>query len=261
MSGAPRPDGVLDGRRALITGGSRGLGRVAAMTLSRAGAEVMIASRRLDSCLASAREIEAETGRRVLACACHVGHWDQLGELVEHAYTELGGLEILVNNAGSSPVYERLGDVTEELWRKVIDINLGGPFRLSALVGERMVADGGGSIINISSVASEHPTHDVLPYAAAKAGLNALTIGLARAFGPSVRVNAILPGTFLTDVSAHWDMERFAAESAGFALARGADPEEIAGAILYLAGDASSYTTGSLLRVDGGYLEPPRRPR
>jgi NAD(P)-dependent dehydrogenase (short-subunit alcohol dehydrogenase family) len=252
--------GEMSGRKALITGASRGLGRVAALTLARAGAEVMIVSRRLDSCEQTAREVEAQTGRRALAYACHVGHWQELDELVETAYAELDTIDVLINNAGMSPVYERLTDVTEELWRKVLDVNLSGPFRLSALVGERMSHSGKGSIVNVSSVAAEHPTHDVLPYAAAKAGLNALTVGLARAYGPSVRVNAIVPGTFLTDVSSHWDMERFAQESAGFALRRGGEPREIAGAILYLASDASSYTTGSLLHVDGGYLEPPRRP-
>lgn len=250
----------LSGRTALITGGSRGLGHVAALTLAQAGAEVMIASRNLESCERTAREIEAQTGRRALPYACHVGHWQELDGLVEAAYAELGTVDVLINNAGMSPVYERLTDITEELWRKVLDVNLSGPFRLSALIGERMVQAGSGSIVNVSSVAAEQPTHDVLPYAAAKAGLNALTKGLARAYGPSVRVNAIVPGTFLTDISSHWDMQRFAQESAGFALQRGAEPQEIAGAILYLASDASSYTTGSLLHVDGGYLQPPRRP-
>jgi NAD(P)-dependent dehydrogenase (short-subunit alcohol dehydrogenase family) len=260
VSGAANPlETGLSGRRALITGGSRGLGRVAAHVLARAGMDVMIVSRRIESCLETARAIEAETGRRALAFACHVGRWDELDGLVQAAYEQLGTVDVLINNAGMSPLYESPSDVTEALWRKVVDVNLSGPFRLSALVGERMMRGTGGSIINVSSVAAEHPTPDVLPYAAAKAGLNALTVGFARAFGPKVRVNAILPGTFLTDISTHWDMEQFAAESSGFALRRGGEPQEIAGTILYLAGDASSYTTGSLVRVDGGYLEPPRR--
>jgi NAD(P)-dependent dehydrogenase (short-subunit alcohol dehydrogenase family) len=260
VSGAEDPlEAGLSGRTALITGGSRGLGRVAAQVLAQAGMDVMIVSRRIESCLETARAIEAQTGRRALAHACHVGRWDELDGLVEAAYDQLGKVDVLINNAGMSPLYESLGGVSEELWRKVLDVNLSGPFRLSALVGERMMRGSGGSIINVSSVAGEHPTPDVLPYAAAKAGLNALTVGFARAFGPTVRVNAILPGTFLTDISTHWDMEQFAAESAGFALRRGGQPREIAGTILYLASDASSYTTGSLVRVDGGYLEPPRR--
>lgn len=254
---SPTPD--LRGRRALVTGGSRGLGRVAAAALARCGAAVMIASRKLEAGAAAAAEIEAETGGRVVPYACHVGHWEELDGLVEAAYQELGGLDILINNAGKSPLYDRVGEIGEEEWRKVIDVNLSSTFRLTALVGERMVRDGGGTIVNISSVAAVAPTPDVLPYAAAKAGVDALTVGFARTFGPTVRVNAILPGTFLTDVSAHWDKERFEADAAGFALARGAAPEEIEGTVLYLCSDASSYTTGSLLRVDGGYLQPPRR--
>jgi NAD(P)-dependent dehydrogenase (short-subunit alcohol dehydrogenase family) len=255
---SPTPD--LRGRRALVTGGSRGLGRVAAAALARCGAGVMIASRSLDACTAAAGEIEAETGSRVVPFACHVGHWEELDGLVEAAYRELGGLDILINNAGKSPLYGSVAEVGEEEWRKVIDVNLSSTFRLTALVGERMAAADGGTIVNVSSVAAEAPTHDVLPYAAAKAGVNALTVGFARTFGPTVRVNAIVPGTFMTDVSTHWDMERFEAEAAGFALRRGAAPEEIEGAVLYLCSDASSYTTGSLLHVDGGYLQPPRRP-
>jgi NAD(P)-dependent dehydrogenase (short-subunit alcohol dehydrogenase family) len=115
-----------------------------------------------------------------------------------------------------------------------------------------MAADRGGSVINISSAASSRPRPDVLPYAAAKAALNALTLGFAYAFGPSVRVNAIVAGTFLTDISRSWDMEAFRQRAQRFAAQRAGDPQEIVGAALYLASDASSYTTGSLLAVDGG---------
>jgi NAD(P)-dependent dehydrogenase (short-subunit alcohol dehydrogenase family) len=115
-----------------------------------------------------------------------------------------------------------------------------------------MAAGDGGSIINITSVGAVRPRPDILPYAAAKAGLNALTVGLAHTFGPTVRVNAIMAGTFLTDVSKAWDAEAFAVRAKGFALGRGAEPDEIVGSALYLAGDASSYTTGAILTVDGG---------
>ncbi len=244
----------LRGRTALVTGGSRGLGRETVLAFARAGADVMIVSRKLAACEELAEEVRATTGVRAFADACHVGRWEELDGLVERAYEQLGRVDVLVNNAGSSPLYDDLGSVSQELWRKTIDLNLTGPFRLSALVGPRMAADGGGSIINVSSVAAEHPLADVVPYAAAKAGLNAITLGCARAFGPSVRVNAVLPGTFMTDVAGHWDMERFEREARAFALQRGAQPQEIAGTMLYLASDASSYTTGALLRVDGGYL-------
>jgi NAD(P)-dependent dehydrogenase (short-subunit alcohol dehydrogenase family) len=115
-----------------------------------------------------------------------------------------------------------------------------------------MMDGAGGSIINISSAAAARPRADVVPYAAAKAGLNALTVGLARAFGPTVRVNAIMAGTFLTDVSKAWDMDAFTARAQTFALQRGGQPEEIVGTALYLASSASSYTTGAVLTVDGG---------
>jgi NAD(P)-dependent dehydrogenase (short-subunit alcohol dehydrogenase family) len=134
----------------------------------------------------------------------------------------------------------------------VIGVNLKGPFRVSALVAERMVAAGRGSIINISSAGSVHPRPHILPYAAAKAGVNALTQGMAFAYGPTVRVNAIIAGTFLSDVSKSWDPEVFQRRAEGFALKRGGDPEEIVGTVIYLASDASSYTTGALITVDGG---------
>jgi NAD(P)-dependent dehydrogenase (short-subunit alcohol dehydrogenase family) len=135
----------------------------------------------------------------------------------------------------------------------VVDLNLKGPFRLSALAGPRMEAAGGGSIINISSTGSIRPAPFMLPYDAAKAGLNALTVGFAHAFGPTVRVNCIMAGPFLTDVTASWDMDAFEAEAGRrHALGRIGQPDEVVGAALYLASDASSYTTGAVLRVDGG---------
>jgi NAD(P)-dependent dehydrogenase (short-subunit alcohol dehydrogenase family) len=152
-----------------------------------------------------------------------------------------------------SPLYDRPADITEELWDKVFNVNLKGAFRLTALVGERMQESGAGSIINISSAGSEYPRGDIIPYAAAKAGLNAMSEAFAYAYGPTVRSNVIMAGPFLTDISKAWDMEAFEAMAQRFALKRGGRPEEIVGAVLYLASDASSFTTGAILRVDGGY--------
>jgi NAD(P)-dependent dehydrogenase (short-subunit alcohol dehydrogenase family) len=250
----------LTGRVALVTGGSRGLGRATTLAFAAAGADVVIASRKLDDCKAVAAEVEA-LGRKALPHACHVARWGELDALVEAAYATFGRVDVLVNNAGMSPLYERVDAVSEELWRKVIDVNLGGPFRLTAAIGARMAQGEGGSIINVSSVAARYPLPEVIPYAAAKAGLDALTIGFAHAFGPTVRVNAVQPGTFLTDVSKHWDMEAFERDAEGFALKRGATADELEGTMLYLASDASSYTTGAVLRVDGGYLPPQRSGR
>jgi NAD(P)-dependent dehydrogenase (short-subunit alcohol dehydrogenase family) len=248
----PPPLFDLTGKVALVTGGSRGLGRAMVAGFAQAGADVIIASRDEAACAAYAAEISAGTGRRTLPYGVHVGHWDELDGLVEAACTTFGRIDILVNNAGMSPRYDTADSVSEELFDKVIAVNLKGPFRLAALVGTRMAAGAGGSIINISSAAAARPRPDVLPYAAAKAGLNALTAGLARTFGPSVRCNAIMAGTFLTDVSKSWDKDRFSERARGFALRRGGEPAEIVGTALYLASDASSYTTGAVITVDGG---------
>lgn len=242
----------LNGRVALVTGGSRGLGRAMALGLARAGADVVIASRNGAACDEFAAEMTAETGRRALGVETHVGRWESLDRLVDTVYLEFGKVDVLVNNAGMSPLYDSVENVSEELFDKTIGVNLKGPFRLMATVGSRMAAGDGGSIINISSAGAVHPRPHILPYAAAKAGLNALTIGFAHAWGPTVRVNAIMAGTFLTDVSRSWDAEAFARRAEGFALGRGGEPEEIVGAALYLASDLSTYTTGSIITVDGG---------
>ena len=151
-----------------------------------------------------------------------------------------------------SPLYESLTSVSEKLFDAVVNLNLKGPFRLSALIGERMVADGGGSIINVSSSGSLRPAPDMLPYAAAKAGLNALTEGLAKAVGPTVRVNTLMAGPFLTDISKSWNLERAVKPFGHLSLQRAGQPAEIIGAALFLMSDASSFTTGSILRADGG---------
>jgi NAD(P)-dependent dehydrogenase (short-subunit alcohol dehydrogenase family) len=248
----------LTGRVALITGGTRGLGRAMAEGLAQAGAEVIIASRKADACESVAAQIAATVNVRVIGLPCHVGHWDECTSLVDKAYAAFGGIDILINNAGMSPLYPSLGAVSEELFDKVIGVNLKGPFRLSALIGSRMAEDKGGSIINIASTAAVEPMPHELPYAAAKAGLNALTLGLARAFAPKVRVNSIMPGPFLTDVAKAWDMDEFARRTQDtIALQRGGQAGEIVGAALYLASAASSYTTGAVIKVDGGAAYSP----
>ena len=245
-------DQPLLGKVALVTGGSRGLGKQMVLGFARAGAHVVIASRKLDACEELAKEVETKTGRSALAKACHVGHWDQVEELAEAAYERFGQVDVLVNNAGMSPTYPRPVDVTEELYDKVLGVNLKGPFRLTALIGQRMADGEGGSIINVSSTASIRPGADVIPYAAAKAALNAMTEAFAHAYGPKVRVNCIMPGPFLTDISKAWNMEAFRQQARSFDLRRGGEPHEIVGAALYFATDASSFTTGAILRIDGG---------
>ena len=248
-----RTNGLFDltGKVALVTGGSRGLGREMALAFAAHGADVIVASRKIDNCRAVVDEVRT-LGRRGLAHAYHAASWSDADALADAAYGEFGRVDILVNNAGMSPLYPSLADVSEELFDKVIGVNLKGPFRLSANIGTRMVAAGGGSIINVSSVASHRPSPSEAPYAAAKAGINSLTRSLAAAFGPTVRVNCIVPGPFLTDISKAWDMETFAEHAkTAYALGRGGEPHEIVGAALYFASDAGSYTTGALLDIDG----------
>ena len=242
----------LTGRVALVTGGSRGLGKAMVLAFAAAGADVVIASRKLDNCKALADEVEATTGRRALAHACHVGDWKQVELLADAAYEHFGHVDVLVNNAGMSPIYDSVANVSEELYDKVFAVNLKGPFRLTALVGTRMAEGNGGSIINISSFGSMRPYGGIVPYAAAKAGLNTMTEAFAQALGPQVRVNCIVPGTFYTDISKAWDMDAIREGAKRFALQRGGEPDEIVGAALYFASDASSYTTGAVLPVHGG---------
>jgi len=261
------PDELFDlsGQVAVVTGGSRGLGRSLVSGLARAGADVVIASRKLDNCQRAATEVEEETGRRALAVGFHVGHWDDSARLLDAVDHEFGNLDILVNNAGMSPTYPSLPEVTEELFDKTIGVNLKGPFRLGVLAAERMTSnEGGGSIINISSIGSmgggaprpgpasrdSAGQGGALPYACAKAGLNVLTVGLAQAYAPKVRVNAVLAGSFWTDASKHWADGLVDPQT--IPLGRVADPGEMVGTVLYLASNASSFTTGAMLRVDGG---------
>jgi NAD(P)-dependent dehydrogenase (short-subunit alcohol dehydrogenase family) len=239
----------LEGKVALVTGGSRGLGRAIALAYAEHGADVVVTSRRLPACEAVAAEVE-KLGRRALAVSCHVGHWDEIDALVNRAYDTFGRIDILVNNAGMSPVAPSSVETSEALFDKVVEVNVKGPFRLSALVGARMLADGGGSIINVSSFAALRPKPLFGPYAASKAALNALTHVFAVEFGPTVRVNTLSAGPFLTDVAEHWS--EAARTSTRSAIGRPGRPEEVVTTALYLASPHSSFTTAALVRVDGG---------
>lgn len=248
----------LEGKIALVTGGSRGLGREMALAFADHGADVIVASRKLENCETVADEIRAK-GRRALAVGYHAASWSDAERLAADALREFGRVDVLVNNAGMSPLYPSVAEVSEELWDKTIGVNLKGPFRLSALLGTEMckvLPDGsvrGGVIINVSSTTSQRPSANEIIYGAAKAGVNNLTVSLARAFAPHVRVNCIVPGPFLTDISKAWDLEQFAERAkSAYALQRGGEPHEIVGAALFLASDASSYVTGTLVNVDGG---------
>jgi NAD(P)-dependent dehydrogenase (short-subunit alcohol dehydrogenase family) len=247
----------LTDRVAVVTGGSRGLGREMVLGFARHGANVVIASRKGEACELLAKEVRQETGREALGLACHVGNWSDCDRLVDEVYARYGRVDVLVNNAGMSPLYPSLAEVSEELYDKVMAVNLKGPFRLSSLVGTKMAEGDGGSIINVSSVAAVQPSPIEVPYGAAKAGLHNITLSMARAFAPKVRVNCIMPGPFLTDISRAWDLEAFAKQAKhSIPLGRGGEPNEVVGAALYFASDASSYTTGAILKIDGGAAYP-----
>jgi len=242
----------LDGKVAVVTGGSRGIGRAVAGGLAAAGADVVIASRKLDRCQEAASEIATDTGRRALAVACHVGRWDDCDRLVDQVYETFGRCDVLVNNAGMSPLYDDLPSVTEELYDKVHAVNARGPFRLGARFGTRMAASDGGSIINVTTAGSLRPGADDLPYAMAKAGLNALTLGLAGAWAPKVRANLVLPGAFDTDITDAWGPEVKARAGALNPMKRIGRPEDMIGVCVFLASDAASYVNGAQVLVDGG---------
>ncbi len=242
----------LTGKVALVTGGSRGIGRAVAEGLAAAGADVVVASRKLERCEEAARAIESATGRRALAAACHVGRWEECDRLVDVVYREFGRCDVLVNNAGMSPLYDGLPSVTEELYDKVQAVNARGPFRLSALIGSRMAEGDGGSIINVTTAGSLRPNADDLPYAMAKAGLNALTLGLAGAWAPKVRANLVLPGAFDTDITKVWAPEAKVRAGEVNPMGRIGRPEDMVGVCVFLAGDGARYVNGAQVLVDGG---------
>jgi NAD(P)-dependent dehydrogenase (short-subunit alcohol dehydrogenase family) len=243
----------LSGKVVVITGGSRGIGHSMALGFAAAGAKVAIASRKLESCEATVKEIRA-LGAEGSAHGVHVGKWEDCDRLVEEVYGRWGRADVLINNAGISPLAPSSVETSEELFDKIIGVNLKGPFRLTALFAARMAAGEGGSIINISSTAAIRPDPETAPYAAAKAGLNILTVAFAKEYGPKVRVNCIMCGPFHTDISKGWsrteDFTRRARRM--FPLQRAGEPEEVVGAALYFASDAASYTTGAVLTIDGG---------
>jgi len=242
----------LTGRVAVVTGGSRGIGRAVVEGLATAGADVVIASRKLPNCEAAAAEVASVTGRRALPVGCHVGQWSDCDRLVDRVYEEFGRCDVLVNNAGMSPLYPDLPSVTEELYDKVHAVNARGPFRLGVLVGSRMAEGDGGSIINISTAGSLRPNVIDLPYSMAKAGLNALTLALAGAWAPKVRANLVLPGAFDTDITKAWPPEMKERAALENPMKRMGSPEDLAAVCVFLASDAAGYVNGAQVLVDGG---------
>ena len=246
MINSLRPADLFDltDRVALITGGSRGIGASVARGFAAAGADVVIASRKLDACEALAEEVRA-LGRRAWAIAANVSVWDDCDALIDQVYAQVGRVDVLVNNAGSSPLYPDLTSVTEAYYDKVHGLNARGAFRLATVIGSRMYEGQGGSIINVSTIGSLHAGSNELVYAMAKAGMNQLTQGLVDAYAPKVRANTVLPGGFATDVA---KQSRWLTEGDEQLAAIG-QPDEMVGICIYLASDAASYTNGATIEI------------
>ena len=242
----------LTGKVAIVTGSTKGLGRAMVQGLAEAGATVVVSSRKQDLC----DEVAAEIGRGAIGLACHVGDWDAIPAFVEQVHGRLGRIDVLVNNAGINPARIGPSDMPHDYWRKVFAVNVDGPLRLSQQVAPIMRDLGGGSIVNIATMAAYGPGAETCAYGASKAALVNLTKSCAKAWAPwKVRVNSLCPGPFESEMmdGAERAAPGFKAMVAGInLLERIADPKEIVGPVLYLASNASSFVTGDEISVSGG---------
>jgi NAD(P)-dependent dehydrogenase (short-subunit alcohol dehydrogenase family) len=244
----------LDGKVALITGSSRGIGRAIAEQLARAGARVVISSRKLDSCVAVRDQLKAE-GHEAIAIACNVGRRDELGTLVARTLEAWGRIDILVANAATNPHFGPLSSISEDTWNKILSTNLSATLWLANLVLPGMAERGSGSFILLSSVSALTGTAAIGAYAVSKAAELQLVRNLAMEWGrKGIRVNALAPGVIQTEFArALWDnpQARKRIEALN-CVGRLGVPEDVAGAALFLASDASRFVTGQTLVIDGG---------
>jgi dehydrogenase/reductase SDR family protein 4 len=244
----------LEGKIAMITGGSRGIGKAIALTFADAGADVVIASRKQPDLEKVAEEIKA-TGRKALCVPTHAKKVDELQNLVNKTMDEFGRIDVLVNNAATNPAMGHIVDTEESIFDHIVDTNLKGYFMMSKLVGKIMREQKSGNIINVSSAGGVSPAEGLGPYCISKAGINMLTKQMALEMGSyNVRVNAIAPRIVKTDFSkALWSNEKLMEREFKFTpLKCVATPEEIAQTALYLASTATNYMTGHILVVNGG---------
>ncbi|SHK41545.1 NAD(P)-dependent dehydrogenase, short-chain alcohol dehydrogenase family [Maribacter aquivivus] len=246
----------LTGKVAVITGSSKGIGLSIAKGLAENGAKVVISSRKQDAVDAVAKEMQ-EAGFEAIGIACHIGEADQREALIAKTIEKYGRIDILVNNAAINPYYGPLEDSDEEVFDKVMNVNVKAPWLLSNLAQPHMKAQGGGSIINISSVEGIHPGFKLGLYSVTKSALIMLSKNQAKEWGRhGIRSNAVCPGLVKTKLSqALWSNEKMVAGYTGVVpLKRIAEPDELAGIVMLLASDAGSYMTGGVYTVDGGYL-------
>ncbi len=250
-------DFTLEGKTALVTGASRGIGESIARTLAAYGAEVILVSRKIDALKEVENKIKTEGGRAV-SMACHNGDMEQIRLLFEGIHDRYDHLDILVNNAATNPYFGDVLNATESVWDKTIDVNMKGYFFMSQHAAKMMVNGKGGSIINVASINGIRPALMQGIYSITKAGVIAMTKSFAKELAAfNVRVNALLPGLtetkFASAMTGNEDlMEKVILPT--IPQRRAAQPDEMAGAVLYLASDAASYTTGATIVVDGGSL-------
>ena len=243
----------LEGKVAIVTGGSRGIGYASALAMADAGANVVVSSRKIADLERVAEEIRAK-GVKGMAVAAHVAKIEDTRALVEKVVKEFGRIDILVNNAGTNPYYGTLLEQDEKTYDITMNVNLKGLFFLSQLAAKVMIPQGGGSIINTSSIGGLR-AGELGIYCVTKAGVVMLTKVMAKEWGPyNIRVNAIAPGIIKTRLSeALWkDPEVSRKAVSRIPLQRLGEPDELAGAVVFLASDAGSYITGETLVVDGG---------
>ncbi len=247
----------LEGKVALVTGASRGIGKATAIGFARAGADVVAASRKLPDLEKVAEEIKA-LGRKSLPVSAHVGQMEAITSLVERVVAEFGRIDILVNNAGTNPVYTPALDLEERAWDAIINLNLKGLFFLSQAVARVMKERGGGKIINVASVDGFRPEDNVGVYAISKAGVIMATRVMAREWAQfNIQANAIAPGMIHTKLlDSHWEVAPEDKDEVlkRILMGRIAEPDELVGMMIYLASGAASYVTGQTFIVDGGFL-------
>jgi NAD(P)-dependent dehydrogenase (short-subunit alcohol dehydrogenase family) len=243
----------LKGKVAVVNGGSRGIGEAIARGLAACGAEVVLSSRKLESVQEVADSIIAD-GAKAVARACHAGHLDEIEALFEGVRKDFGRLDILINNAATNPFYGPAAELPPDAFNKTVDVNLKGPYYMMSHAVPLMAESGGGSVVNVASIAALMSMSGQAVYSMTKAGLVSLTKSFARDYGRmGIRVNAILPGVVET---------RFAAalvEDPGIQkrlsrlpVPRAGQPEDMVGGVLYLVSDNAAYTTGTTLIMDGG---------
>lgn len=255
----------LEGKTAVVTGGGRGIGKAIALGFAKAGAKVAITSRKIDDLEDTAKQIQA-AGGEALPVQAHLGKMEGIQQMVDTVMDKFGRIDILVNNAGASPAMASVLDSEERLWETIMNLNMKGLYFISQRVARIMKEQGGGKIINIASIDGFHPERTVSIYSISKAGVRMITKAFATELAEfNIQVNTIAPGPIHTKMmDSHWvnlspeeAKKAKAATESMMPMRRIGDPEDIVGAAVYFASNASNYTTGTEIIIDGAVLLAP----